>query len=92
MNYLVLRSFTSYGKHLKKGTVVDESEIRNVKLRRSEKKIYPVVSSSNPVADDADTNPKVPADSQQSDGTPPEQKEEQKINLSFNLNKNLSLG
>lgn len=88
MEYLVLRSFTSYGKLLKKGTIVDETEIRNPRLRRSEKKIYPVVSSSK-TADEVVDDAKTPF-------TPPQQPlnngEETKIKLGFNLNKNLSLG
>ena len=47
MQYLVLRQFISFGKMLKKGTVVDEKQIRSPRLRRSEGKIIPAVSSFN---------------------------------------------
>ncbi len=46
MKYLVLHSFTSYGRLLRKGEVVDEAEIRSPRLRISESKIIPAVSSS----------------------------------------------
>ena len=46
MEYLVLRRFSSYGRLLIKGTVVDESEIRSPRLRMAEGKIVPAVSSS----------------------------------------------
>lgn len=82
MKYLILRSFTSYGNRLKKGTVVDEADIRNVKIRRSEKKIYPVVSSS-PVEQPAQIDVAKAAE---------QKPEEPKIKLSLNMNKNLSLG
>lgn len=46
MKYLVLHQFRSFGKTLRKGQVVDESEIRTPSLRMSEGKISPAVSSS----------------------------------------------
>ena len=46
MQYLVLRQFRTFGKTLRKGDVVDESEIRSPLLRMSEGKIIPAVSSS----------------------------------------------
>ena len=46
MKYLVLHQFRSFGKTLRKGQVVDESEIRTPSLRMSEGKITPAVSSS----------------------------------------------
>ena len=46
MKYLVLRSFRSFGVTLHKGEVVDEAAIRSPRLRRSEGKIIPAVSSS----------------------------------------------
>lgn len=46
MQYLVLKSFTSFGINHEKGTVVDESKIRSPLLRMSEGKITPAVSSS----------------------------------------------
>lgn len=46
MKYLILRSFRSYGVTLHKGEVVDEAQIRSPRLRRSEGKIIPAVSSS----------------------------------------------
>jgi len=45
MNYLVLQRFRSFGKTLLKGTVVDGSEIRSPRIRQSEGKIIPAVSS-----------------------------------------------
>ena len=45
MKYLVLRSFRSFGVTLHKGEVVDEAAIRSPRLRRSEGKIIPAVSS-----------------------------------------------
>lgn len=45
MKYLVLHNFWSYGRYLRKGEVVDEAEIRSPRLRRSEGKIFPAVSS-----------------------------------------------
>lgn len=45
MKYLVLHNFWSYGRYLRKGEVVDEAEIRSPRLRRSEGKILPAVSS-----------------------------------------------
>ena len=46
MKYLVLHSFRSFGVMLHKGEVVDEAAIRSPRLRRSEGKIIPAVSSS----------------------------------------------
>lgn len=46
MKYLVLHSFRSFGVTLHKGEVVDEAAIRSPRLRRSEGKIIPAVSSS----------------------------------------------
>lgn len=46
MKYLVLSSFRSFGVTLHKGEVVDEAAIRSPRLRRSEGKIIPAVSSS----------------------------------------------
>ncbi len=46
MKYLVLHSFRSFGVTLRKGEVVDEAAIRSPRLRRSEGKIIPAVSSS----------------------------------------------
>lgn len=87
MKYIVLRSFKSYGNYLRKGTIVDETEIRNKKLRISEKKIYPVVPSSNTAESSVDTvNESI---------EPQQVKEESKIEgvrLNFKPNKNLSLG
>lgn len=54
MKYLVLRRFNSYGKLLIKGTVVDESEIRSLRLRMAEGKIIPAVSSSTVPAEPGD--------------------------------------
>ena len=45
MQYLVLRGFRSFDKYLEKGTVVDEADIRSPRLRLSEGKIVPAVSS-----------------------------------------------
>lgn len=45
MQYLVLSRFNSFGNLLEKGTVVDESAIRSPRLRCSEGKIIPAVSS-----------------------------------------------
>ena len=45
MKYLVLRSFRSFGVTLHKGEVVDEAASRSPRLRRSEGKIIPAVSS-----------------------------------------------
>lgn len=45
-NYLVLRPFRTFGKLLMKGDVVPETEIRSPRLRMSEGKIIPAVSSS----------------------------------------------
>ncbi len=55
MNYLVLRSFYSFGKLLSKGTIVDESAIRSPLLRVSDGKIVPAVPSSNIPVEDATT-------------------------------------
>lgn len=52
MQYLVLHTFRSFGKTLKKGDVVDESEIRTPSLRRAEGKIIPAVSSSTVPAEE----------------------------------------
>ena len=46
MKYLVLHSFRSFGVMLHKGEVVDEAAIRPPRLRGSEGKIIPAVSSS----------------------------------------------
>lgn len=46
MKYLVLHNFRSYGKRHIKGEVVDEAEVRSPRLRISEGKIVPAVSSS----------------------------------------------
>lgn len=46
MKYLILRGFRSYGVMLHKGEVVDEAAIRSPRLRCSEGKIIPAVSSS----------------------------------------------
>lgn len=54
MEYLVLRRFTSFGKLLIKGTVVDESEIRSPRLRMAEGRIVPAVSSSTVPAEPGD--------------------------------------
>lgn len=53
MKYLVLHSFRSFGVTLHKGEVVDEVAIRSPRLRRSEGKIIPAVSSS-PVPEEVD--------------------------------------
>lgn len=45
MKYLVLHNFRSYGKRHVKGEVVDEAEVRSPRLRISEGKIVPAVSS-----------------------------------------------
>lgn len=83
MKYLVLRSFRSYNEFLKKGTIVDESEIRNPRLRLSERKIHEVVSSSNPVEQIATVSKEPVAIVPQQLGD--------KIKL-FSLNKNLTQG
>lgn len=46
MKYLVLHSFRSFGVRHVKGEVVDEAEVRSPRLRISEGKIVPAVSSS----------------------------------------------
>lgn len=46
MTYLVVIPFRSFGKTLKRGQLVDESEIRSPRIRYSEGKIVPAVSSS----------------------------------------------
>ena len=51
MKYLVLHSFRSFGVMLHKGEVVDEAAIRSPRLRRSEGKIIPAVSSSTAPAE-----------------------------------------
>ena len=84
MKYIVLRSFKSYDKYLKKGTIVDATEVRNPKLRISEKKIYPVVPSSNTV--------EPPVDVQKTSTGTRQEKEGLNIKLSFEPSKNLSLG
>jgi hypothetical protein len=45
MQYLVLQQFRSLGKTFVKGTVIDGREIRSPRLRQSEGKIIPAVSS-----------------------------------------------
>lgn len=45
MQYLVLRPFKTFGNFYKRGDVVDEKEIRSPRIRVSEGKIVPVVSS-----------------------------------------------
>ncbi len=45
MEYLILQRFRSFGKTLEKGSVVVDSEIRSPRLRQSEGKIIPAVSS-----------------------------------------------
>ena len=47
MKFLVLRQFMSFGKCFKKGSVVNGEEIRSPRLRQSEGKIVPAVSSFN---------------------------------------------
>ena len=56
MKYLVLHSFRSFGVMLHKGEVVDEAAIRSPRLRRSEGKIIPAVSSSTAPEEVAVTN------------------------------------
>lgn len=46
MKYLVLRRFRTYGVTYLKGDVIDESVIRSPRIRQSEGKIIPAVSSS----------------------------------------------
>lgn len=46
MQYLILENFLSFGKRLLKGTVVDAENIRSPRLRESEGKLVPAVSSS----------------------------------------------
>lgn len=43
MKYLVLHTFRSFGRTLRKGGVVDESAIRSLRLRMSERKIVPAI-------------------------------------------------
>lgn len=43
MKYLVLHTFRSFGRTLRKGEVVDESAIRSLRLRLSEHKVVPAV-------------------------------------------------
>lgn len=45
MQYLVLQRFCSLGKTFTKGTVVDGREMRSPRLRQSEGKVIPAVSS-----------------------------------------------
>jgi hypothetical protein len=47
MKYLVLRTFRSFGKQLTRGTLIDETEVRSPRIRISEGKITPAVSSSD---------------------------------------------
>lgn len=58
MKYLVLHTFRSFGRTLRKGEVVDESAIRSLRLRMSERKVVlaveeptesAVISSGAPV-------------------------------------------
>lgn len=53
MEYLVLRPFRSFGVHFAKGSIVDASQVRTPRLKMSEGKIIPAVSSSNHLAADA---------------------------------------
>lgn len=43
MKYLVLHTFRSFGRTLRKGEVVDESAIRSLRLRLAERKVVPAV-------------------------------------------------
>ena len=45
MKYLVLHTFRSFGRTLRKGEVVDESAIRSPRLRLSERKIVLAVEA-----------------------------------------------
>lgn len=45
MKYLVLHTFRSFGRTLRKGEVVDESAIRSLRLRLSEHKVVPAVEA-----------------------------------------------
>lgn len=47
MEYLVLHTFRSYGRTLRKGEVVDESAVRSPRLRLAERKI--VVAKEEPL-------------------------------------------
>lgn len=45
MQYLVLHTFRSFGRTLRKGEVVDESAIRALRLRLSEQKVVPAIEA-----------------------------------------------
>jgi len=57
MQYLVLQRFSSIGKTFLKGTVVDGREMRSPRLRQSEGKIVPAVSSFNVPAEPGSEGP-----------------------------------
>lgn len=86
MKYLILHNFTSYGRYLRKGEVVDEAEIRSPRLRRSEGKIIPAVSSKAAPAHQVVAAPgvQVAVDQLKADGDQNKKKEEhQHITLSY---------
>lgn len=87
MKYLILRSFRSYGVTLHKGEVVDEAQIRSPRLRRSEGKIIPAVSSSAASEEKVVAAPTPAGAATSEDSTPPdvqpETAEKPKLSLSF---------
>jgi hypothetical protein len=78
MRYLILRQFISYGKLLKKGTIVDASEVRSPVLRLAEGKIAAVPSfSATPAVDESASLPQEPE--QEPENITDEQKETKKL-------------
>lgn len=79
MQYLVLRRFRTMGVWLMKGSVVDESVIKSPRIRQSEGKIIPAVSSlevpkemetEESISDGASSDIKLPDEDQEIDKEP----------------------
>lgn len=83
MQYLVLQQFRCLGKLFRKGTVVDGREIRSPRLKQSEGKIIPAVSSFITPAESGSEGPALQSDFKEED-IQPVAKDKPKFGLSLN--------
>lgn len=84
MKYLVLHTFRSFGRTLRKGEVVDESAIRSPRLRLSERKIVPAVEEplNSAVISSGETEQQVVA-APVAQPAPPNEDSPKQVRLSF---------
>lgn len=59
MKYLVLKPFRAFGKRYERGDIVDETQVRSLRIRIGEHKLAPVIAVSSSISPAKAVSPEV---------------------------------